>query len=113
MQTQVGAYLRPEFSFRVSLELKKSNRKQYLSELVNERNLNGLLQVRIRQFIEPIFRNVTAAHGCVCARMTKLVEHVYIRPETLFVVIDERSENVDASLERYGEWDVVEYAEAQ
>ncbi len=46
MQTQVGAYLRPEFSFRVSLELKKSNRKQYLSELVNERNLNGVLQVR-------------------------------------------------------------------
>jgi len=37
----------------------------------------------------------------------------FVRPDVRFIVIDERSENVDASLERYGEWDVVEYAEAQ
>jgi hypothetical protein len=50
-----------------------------LAELVDERNSNVALQVRIPEFIEPIFRNVAAAHGGVCTR-TELLERAYVCP---------------------------------
>ena len=81
------------------------------TKLINERNPNGSLQVRISEFIKTIFRDVATAHSSVRAR-TELLERAYVRTGTVFIVHDERAENVDACLERYSEWDVVEYAEA-
>ena len=43
-----------------------------LAELVDECDSDVALQVRIPEFIEPIFRNVAAAHGGVCTRMELL-----------------------------------------
>ena len=85
-------------------------RSLLLAELVDERNPDVALQVRLAEFIEPIFRDVPTPHSGVCAR-TKLVERAYVCPDIALIVADERSEDVDASFERYGEWDVVEHAE--
>ena len=82
------------------------------TKLINERNPNGSLQVRISEFIKTIFRDVAAAHSSVRAR-TELLERTYVRADTAFIVHDERAEDVDARLERYSEWDIVEYAEAR
>ncbi len=78
--------------------------------MVDERNRGEALQVRLPDLIEHVFCDVTATHGGAGARM-KLAEWAYVYPDIVLVVDDERSENVDVSSERYGEWDVVEHAE--
>jgi hypothetical protein len=87
-------------------------RSLLFAKLINERNPNRSLQIRISEFIEPIFRNVAPTHSSVRAR-TELLERAYIRSDTAFIVDDERAEYADARFERYGEWDVVEYAETR
>ena len=86
-----------------------------LAELVDERDPDLALQVRLSEFIEPVFRDVTATHGGVCTTRMKIVleRRAYVRPDIALIVEDERPEDGDASFERYGEWDVVEHAEAR
>ena len=84
-----------------------------LAELVDERDSNMALQVRISQFIKPpIFCNVATAHGGVGTRMEHL-EQAYVCPDPVPFVEDERSEDVDVGFERCREWDVIEHAEPQ
>ena len=48
-----------------------------------------------------------------CARSSWLQFMMRLRVDTALIVHDERAEDADARLERYSEWDVVEYAEAR
>jgi hypothetical protein len=89
-----------------------TQRSLLFAKLVNERNPNWTLQIRISEFIEPIFRDMAPTHSSVGAR-TELLERASVRSDTAFIVDDERAEDADARFERYGEWNVVEYAETR
>jgi hypothetical protein len=74
--------------------------------LVYERYLNGVFQVRIPEFIETILSYVTTAHGGACAPE----EGTSIRPNAVFVVLNEYPENLYASFKWDSKGYVVEHA---
>src|ERR1700691_4852979 len=76
-----------------------------LSELINERNLNGRLQIRSFQLIDPILRAAPPPNRPPCPCTPPMSIH----PATDHVVNHEMPEYRYANFEGDGKGDIVEY----